>query len=148
MHGRSPRIGDTAVEYLRASANSEAPGLRQPCCRFEVVAALLPGVDSRQPTDSSFSATSQRATPAGLAPKSGSRLPQSKVAPRPSRAKIRSHAKLLSKAQSFANEITSFELRKAAQTSPKAAQRLHDRNTRRVHRLLNARGVSTERLAA
>lgn len=57
--------------------NGAAFGLRQPCCRFGVLAALLPGVDSNLQTVPTDSITSQRPAPAGLAHKSGSRLPQS-----------------------------------------------------------------------
>ncbi|HRJ07298.1 MAG TPA: hypothetical protein PK490_04255 [Prosthecobacter sp.] len=48
--------------------NGELRGLRQPCCRFGVGAALLPGVDSRLRAELSDSATHSRSKPAGRRP--------------------------------------------------------------------------------
>lgn len=56
--------------------NGAAPGLRQPCCRFGVGAALLPEVDSRLYAELFDSAVPVPSTPAGLASESGSRLSQ------------------------------------------------------------------------
>jgi hypothetical protein len=69
-------------------------------------------------------------------------------ASRSSKSLRRSLTQLLSKAQSLADEITTLQLQKARKTSPSASQRLHNRNTRLVRRLLTNRSITTKLVAA